>query len=190
MGACISNEGERAPEIKTIEDTGLLVFEFGDLQAPWTDAFPDPEGLIAINNDPTVRVSGIDSRHKSGYTPLSGIRLAFTNGTSTEWFETTASKQGPDAGIDELCDEVDTSRDIREVSLRLSPSNAICAMKLTDEKGDDIADIEWENFDLCREWKAYQVPEGHDLIGLRANTIADTNNITRLAFVFRKRPEK
>ena len=188
MGACCATDSDSAQELKTIEDKGLLVLEFGNAQAHWSDVFPDAEALLAINDDPTVQLKGIDSKHKSGYTPLSGIRLHFTNDTSTPWFETQLSKKGVDAGIDELCDDLDTSRAIREVSIRLTPSDAICALKLSDDKGEDIVDIEWENFDLCREWKAYQVPEGHELIGMQANTLNDPANITRLAFIFRKRP--
>ena len=64
----------------------------------------------------------------------------------------------------------------------------MCALKFSDEKGEDICDIEWENFDLMREWKAFAIPEGYQLIGMMANTCADDAHIKKLAFVFLKRP--
>ena len=57
--------------------------------------------------------------------------------------------------IEELCDEVDTTRPIREISMRVSLGHALCALTMADEKGEKIVDIEWENFDLGREWKTY-----------------------------------
>ena len=186
MGACCANDSDGAQELRTIEEKGLLVLEFGDSSAHWSDVYPGPEELLKIQADPSVKLKAVDSKHKSGYTPLSAIRLRFTNDEETDWFETELAKKGVDGGIDELCDDVDQTRAIREVAIRLTPGNAMCALKFSDEKGDDILDIEWENFDLCREWKAYQVPEGHELIGMQANCTNDPNNITRLAFVFRK----
>ena len=64
--------------------------------------------------------------------------------------------------------------------------NQICALQLLDKDSETIVDIEWENFDLGREWKVSKVPEGHQLIGLRANTLADEQYITRLAFILQK----
>ena len=61
------------------------------------------------------------------------------------------AKKGND--IEVLYDEIDTTRTIREISMRVSMGNALCALTMADEKGENIVDIEWENFDLGREWK-------------------------------------
>ena len=139
-----------------------------------------------MKDDYSIKLKGIDSRHKSGYTPLAGIRLAFTNGGTTPWQETATSKKGEAADIEELSNDIDTSREIREISLRVSLGNAICALQMADEKGENLVDIEWENFDLGREWKSYKIPPGHEVIGVQSNTTNDDVNITRLAFVLRK----
>ena len=83
-------------------------------------------------------------------------------------------------------EEIDTSRAVREIAVRLSPTNAMCALTMNDENGDPIVDIEWENLDVCREWKKHTIPEGHEIIGLQTNTTNDQNMITRLGFVLRK----
>ena len=57
--------------------------------------------------------------------------------------------------IEELSDEIDTTRPIREISMRVSLGNALCALTMADDKGENLVDIEWENFDLGREWKTY-----------------------------------
>ena len=99
--------------------------------------------------------------------------------------ETSQSKKGGE-DIEELTHDVDMSREIREISVRISVGNAICALNLADEEGESILDIEWENFDLGREWKTYNVPAGHQVIGIQTNTTNDESNITRLGFVLRK----
>ena len=55
--------------------------------------------------------------------------------------------------MEEISTDVDSEREIREIAVRVSIGNQICAMQLLDKDGEVIADIEWENFDLGREWK-------------------------------------
>ena len=55
--------------------------------------------------------------------------------------------------MEEISTDVDSEREIREIAVRLSMGNQICALQLLDAEGEAIADIEWENFDLGREWK-------------------------------------
>ena len=145
----------RNSPLKSNNQNGLLILDFGDSKAPYSDVFPGPEELKALSDDPNVRLQKIESKHKSGYTPLSGIRLHFTNGTSTPWFQTDMAALGSTDVIDTLESEVDPERAIREISIRMTQVDTMCALKLSDEKGEDIVDIEWENFDLCREWKAF-----------------------------------
>ena len=76
--------------------------------------------------------------------------------------------------------------DIKEIAVRLTTGNAICALSMTDTEDENIMDIEWENCDIGRSEVVYAVPEGHELIGLQANTTASSEFITRLAFVFKK----
>ena len=128
MGACCATDTDSNQELRTIEDKGLLVIEFGDQQAHWSDIFPNADDFDAMKDDYSIKLKGIDSRHKSGYTPLGGIRLAFTNGESTPWFETAQSKKGEAADMEELSHDVDTSREIREIAVRLTLGNAICAL--------------------------------------------------------------
>ena len=59
---------------------------------------------------------------------------------------------------------------------------------MIDDKGESIVDIEWENFDLGRQWKKAKVPEGHDIIGVQVNTTSKEDVITKLAFVLSKGP--
>ena len=55
--------------------------------------------------------------------------------------------------IEETNCSLDITKSIRKIGVRLSLDNSICALNLTDENGDDIYDVEWENFDLGRQWK-------------------------------------
>ena len=186
MGACCATDSDSNQELRTIEDKGLLVIEFGDTTAHWSDIYPNADDFDSMKDDYSVKLKGIDSRHKSGWQPLAGIRFVFTNGTQTPWFETELAKKGEAGDIEELSDDIDTTREIREISMRLSLNNALCALNMTDEKGDSIVDIEWETCEHGREWKAYKIPPGHSIIGAQANTTNDGSTIQRLAFVLRK----
>ena len=186
MGAFCAKGGDDSNEFKTIEKEGLLVVEFGDTTAHWSDIYPKADGFDAMNDDFSVKLKGIDSRHMAGWQPLAGIKFLFTNDTSTPWFETESMKKGKEGDIEELSHDVDPTREIREISMRLSLNNALCALIMTDEKGEAIVDIEWETCEFGREWKAYNIPSGHNIIGVQANTTSDGNTISRLAFVLRK----
>ena len=89
--------------------------------------------------------------------------------------------------IEETNCSLDITKSIRKIGVRLSLDNSICALNLTDENGDDIYDVEWENFDLGRQWKVQNVPAGHEIIGLAVNTKNDENNITRIGFICLKK---
>ena len=79
MGACCATDSDSNQELRTIEDKGLLVLEFGDNSAHWSDIYPTADAYEAIKEDANIKLRGIDSRHRSGFTPLAGIRLTFTN---------------------------------------------------------------------------------------------------------------
>merc|ERR1712179_712732 len=120
-------------------------------------------------------------------TPLSGIRLSFTDDSSTPWFQTSL-KDVPEEDVEELSDDIDPSREIREITARTSTvGNAICALNFSDAEGETILEIEWENFDLGRETKSFPVPAGHEIIGVQANCVNEDKNISRIGFVLRKR---
>ena len=56
-----------------------MILDFGDTKAEWTEKFPEEEDLEEFIKDPTIKVKAIGSKHDSGYKPLSGIRLYFSN---------------------------------------------------------------------------------------------------------------
>ena len=152
MGVCYDSEKD-PNEFKTVEDDSLLVLEFGDSSLGWNVGYPQGSDLIQVKGDSSVRLTGIDSKHKKGYTPLGAIRLAFSNGQDTDWFSTSKCKKDSGEDMEEISTDVDSEREIREIAVRVSIGNQICAMQLLDKDGEVIADIEWENFDLGREWK-------------------------------------
>ena len=124
MGACCASDNNSASlELKTIEDKGLLVLEFGDNHIHWSNDYPQDETYQQIKGDASVSLVGIDSRHKKGYTPLAAIRLAFSNGTQTDWFETEKGKKESGEDIEEISTDVDDKREIREIAVRVSMGN-------------------------------------------------------------------
>ena len=186
MGACCATDSDSAQELRTIEDKGLLVIEFGDSTAHWSDIYPSADQLEELKKDASLKLKGIDSKHVKGYTPLSGIRLSFTDGSSSPWMQTSLKDVLAD-DIEEVSDDIDTEREIREISMRVSTvGNAICALDFSDAQGETIFEFEWENFDLGREWKTFPVPAGYTIVGIQANTTNEANNITRLGFVLSK----
>ena len=94
MGACCATDSDSNQELRTIEDKGLLVLEFGDSSAHWSDIYPSADAYEVMKDDASIKLKGIDSKHRSGFTPLAGIRLVFTNDQWTPWFETEMAKKG------------------------------------------------------------------------------------------------
>ena len=185
MGACCATDSDGAQELRTTEDKGLLVIEFGDSTAHWSDIYPSADQLANLK-DANLKLNGIDSKHVKGYTPLSGIRLNFDDGSSSPWMQTSL-KDVPADDIEEVSLDIYNEREIREISMRISTvGNAICALEFSDDLGATIFEIEWENFDLNREWKTFPVPAGYTIVGIKANTTNEPNNITRLGFVLSK----
>ena len=169
------------------EEKEPLVIGFGNPEAEWTDIFPSENE----HEDPGYncsRLKKIESKVKSGFHPLSGIKLHFEDGTFSPWFETQYGSEGNDVETQSF--EIDKARAVKRIAVKLSNGNAICGLALIDNEGDSIVEIEWENCEFGRYWKSGNVPDNYQIVGMKANTIDDNDIITRLAFVFKHFPEQ
>ena len=79
--------------------------------------------------------------------------------------------------------EVDTAKSISRISMRVKKStNQLCAMKLTDDKGESIVEVKWFN-DTKAEWINRNVPAGQEIIGLYMSKSGDMEWIQSLGFI-------
>ena len=165
----------------------LVVLDFGCAKADWTQKYPLMQNYKQYYTK-DIKLVSISSKHKDGFQPLSGIQFHFSDHRSTGWFETEICED-EGANIEEMHNHIDPTRTIGSIAVKLAKNNAICELELADEKDKTIIDIEWENCLEGRDWKVKYVPKGHQLIGLMAHTKNESNLITRLGFVFWKKPE-
>lgn len=94
------------------------------------------------------------------------------------------------ADIEEHDDDIDPTRVIKSIGVKLSSGNAICELNLADQNDEEIVDIEWENCYVGRSWKVKYIPEGHELIGMVTHTKDKSKLITRMGFICRKKLQK
>ena len=73
---------------------------------------------------------------------LCGIRFVFTNGQKSTLFQTSQPKKL--GSIEELKTiKIDPSKKIRQVSMKVWNGFAISGMRLIDEEGEHIVDLNW-----------------------------------------------
>ena len=66
MGACCATDSDNKMELRTINDSGLLLIEFGDSSAHWSDIYPQADIYDGIKADPSIKLASIDTKNKGG----------------------------------------------------------------------------------------------------------------------------
>ena len=70
--------------------------------------------------------------------------------------------------------DIDTSKTIDKVSMKTTSKVGdddevqITAMKFTDKADSNILDLNFSNGEPQGTWTTYQIPLGHEIVGLRA----------------------
>ena len=91
-----------------------------------------------LPHDKGVRLREINYKHYKNRGCLQGIRLIFTNGVKTPWFETENSKSNEELEVKSLV--IDTRRQIRYISVNTKAKMSIRGLRLIDSQGESIVD--------------------------------------------------
>ena len=97
---------------------------------------------------------------------MCAIQFGFTNGLESPLFETSDPKN-KDALEEVKKIKIDTSRQIRQVSMKVWNGYAIMGLRMTDEEGNYVVDLNWSGVGA---WISQDIPDGLEIIGLKCNT--------------------
>ena len=99
--------------------------------------------------------------------------------------EAVAQKEAT-GGYALMSTDLDTTKKIRRVGIKVRQSNnAMCAMKLTDETGSNVVDLEWCHNDDAK-WVIREIPTDSEIIGLYMSKDGNSEYIQSLGFVIWK----
>ena len=144
------------------EITGLI--DFGDQNEDWNNIYPTKEQIEKHPRDRLIKLKTI--RYKEYYFgELSGIQFEFTNGIKTPMFETERAKR-KDPLIELKTIEIDTSKTIGRICMKVSDGSYINGLRLVDNNGNYIVDVNWDEITNEGEWIEHEIPEGHEIIGI------------------------
>ena len=136
----------------------MRLHAFGDKKQPVHIEFPTQKDLQEFPLDRQIKLRGIAWKNN---TSLSGLQLLFTNGVKSPMFQKDAVSQIEPTGFWAIksC-EIDAAKSISRISMKVKKStNQLCAMKLSDDKGEVIAETKWFN-DTKAEWINRNIPAG------------------------------
>ena len=78
---------------------------------------------------------------------------------------------------------IDTNRRVCQISVKIKKhDNILCAMRLIDEHGENLVDLEWQKRE-DGEWITQDIPEGQEIIGLYMSKAGDPEWIQSLGFI-------
>jgi len=112
---------------------------------------------------------------------LSGIQLEFTNGKQTPMFQTEKAKR-KDPLIQLKKVNVDTSKTIAAIAMKVADGNYLNALRLIDTDGEFVVDVSWdgaEEDEDAGEWIRNEVPIGQEIIGIQSVFLDRWNNNTQ-----------
>ena len=144
--------------------------EFGDTTAKYQvhdRPHPTDKALKELTRTKVIKLQRI--RYKtSKIGTLGGIQLEFANMTGSAFYQTS------ETGFNFRTVDIDTSRTIDKVSMKTTSKTGdedevqITAMKFTDKDDGNILDLNFSNDEPRGTWTTYQIPLGHEIVGLRA----------------------
>ena len=50
--------------------------------------------------------------------------------------------------------------------MKVSEGSYINGLRLVDNKGENVVDVSWDEITNEGEWTEYDIPEGHEIIGI------------------------
>lgn len=82
-----------------------------------------------------------------------------------------------------ITSQVETSRPVRYISMKVYKGCSIRGIRLADANGDYLLDVTWYANGNEGSWVTHTIPNGSEIIGLKCNTCSNPSNILRIGFV-------
>ena len=112
----------------------------------------------AYNADVKLKTIGYcaNKDDKGDSKALTGIQLGFTDGARTEKFQTLNSRM---KGQQLTTVELDTTKTVRYICMRVFFGCLVRGLKLIDDFGKELVDLNWYTGDQPGEWVTKRVPD-------------------------------
>lgn len=112
-----------------------------------------------------------------------GLKLEFTNGFTSREMKTDDNSSNASKELTEQ--EVDTTKIIRKVSVKVYDDNMMDGIRLFDENDNKILEIEPSRLG---DWTTQDIPAGQSIIGMYGNSTGEQSGgsgtyITSLGFI-------
>ena len=108
---------------------------------------------------------------------LCGIQFGFTGGVKSPLYQTAL---GNDPKHELKTIKIDTKKVIRQVSMKVWNGYAIKGLRLTDNEGEHMINLDWAG---VGQWSHDDIPEGQEIIGLKCNLSSYPSAIPRLGLL-------
>ena len=118
-------------------------YKTGELRFPAMDTFPlftDFKPLLFVDTFPQLEKISYKTRQLNR---LAGIQLFFTEGFISPLFQT---KNAQDNEVKSIL--VDTTKQIRSISLLIYTGVYYEGIRLFDEQGNAVVDVQWNEFEM------------------------------------------
>ena len=140
------------------------MLEFGNEEMEWDCDYPDSatNTMVKVSPDHYNRLLTIRYRQQGDEAELSGIRLKFTDGTQSPWFEDS------EGGRDIHVIEIDPEKTITSISMRVCQGSYLHGLRMEDADGGYVVDCSWSK-DPLGSWVTHPVPAGEHIIGIKCH---------------------
>ena len=98
---------------------------------------------------------------------LAGIQFEFTNGIKTPMFETERAKR-KDPLIELKTLNIDTTKTIAKICMKVSDGSYINGLRLIDNKGSYVVDVSWDDITNEGDWVEKEIPKGQEIVGIQS----------------------
>ena len=116
------------------------MIEFGWTENDWDSEWPQEKDISQFPSYKKIKLSALKYKHINNADELCGLQLVFTNGMSSDLYETSEAKERES---DLKTIQIDTSKEIRQVSMKIWNGFAIKGLRLTDGDGNNLINLNW-----------------------------------------------
>ena len=122
-----------------------------------------------------IKLAAIHYKHINNADQLCGIQFEFTGGVRGAMLETSLAKETQIKTI-----KIDPKSEIRSVSMKVWNGYALVGLRLTDGEGKHIVDLNWAG---VGQWQSQEIPEDHEIIGMKCNIAKHPSAIPRVGIL-------
>jgi len=167
-----------AADSEVFNPTIVRTIEFGDSSAAWDYEFPGADYKIRVPSDRSTSITSINIKRDKVSNNMSGLQFTYSDGNESPTFDSASSVENGQMPI-----TLSEFSSVRKISMALSSSNGIVALKLYDSKDNELVSKLWATLSakqLKKMWVTQNFNTSEKIIGFKVSTTGDY--ITRIGW--------